>query len=372
MATNDVVSKKDINNKRSCDESEQTDPNNLDVNSNANLTETLNSDEQPQEPKKIRLSKAEKKEKRRLALLEKRKENRAREKARRKENRRKRVEAGLPARANPIRRYRPEEQTQSSVTVVIDLDFDDYMVDKDIIKIIKQVTNSYAANKKYPIPLKLSLTSLTKRCKDRYNSISGSERWNVEKTEKHYTEVYPKESIVYLSSESENVLTELDDNKVYIIGGLVDHNKHKGLTHGLALKHQINHARLPISEFITMTDRKVLTVNHVYEILLEFANTKSWKEAFFNVIPKRKTAQDGGEKNNSKNKSDSTTIEANDNDETIKNDNNDDDNDNDNESKENDHDNDDNDDSSHSGDEIDDNDDNDDDDEEEEDNGKDK
>ncbi|NWV40026.1 TM10A methyltransferase, partial [Grantiella picta] len=39
-----------------------------------------------------------------------------------------------------------------------------------------------------------------------------------------------------------------------------------------------------------MNSRKVLAVNHVFEIILVYLEKRDWKEAFFSVLPQRKRA----------------------------------------------------------------------------------
>ena len=84
------------------------------------------------------------------------------------------------------------------------------------------------------------------------------------------------------------VLSELEADKYYVIGGLVDHNSHKGLCHKEATALGISTARLPIDQFIHLNSRKVLTVNHVFEILAAVSEGKGWKEALIETIPERK------------------------------------------------------------------------------------
>jgi tRNA (guanine9-N1)-methyltransferase len=104
--------------------------------------------------------------------------------------------------------------------------------------------------------------------------------------------------IIYLSSESDNVLTHLKPNSTYIIGGLVDKNRHKGICHKRAVARGIKTAKLPIKEYLEMRDRQVLVTNHVLEILLKWMEFGDWGKAFMEVMPKRKGGklrEDGGD-----------------------------------------------------------------------------
>jgi len=94
--------------------------------------------------------------------------------------------------------------------------------------------------------------------------------------------------VVYLSSESDEVLTELKPCSTYIIGGLVDHNRHKGICYKRAREKGIRTARLPIGEYLKMASRQVLATNHVCEIMLNWLSCGDWASSFAAVIPKRK------------------------------------------------------------------------------------
>ena len=136
---------------------------------------------------------------------------------------------------------------------------------------------------------------------------SGLSNWDVHLNEKSYQEIFDglvtKENIIYLTSDSPNELADFEEDKVYIIGGLVDHNHHKSLCYDIAVKNGFSHARLPISKSLSMKTRMVLTVNQVFQIVCKYVECKDWKKAFVSTLPKRKGAETLSDDENDQNKS---------------------------------------------------------------------
>ena len=96
--------------------------------------------------------------------------------------------------------------------------------------------------------------------------------------------------VVYLTADSPNVLHALDAADIYIIGGLVDRNRHKGIAMERAAAAGVRHARLPLDNSVCDmgTATKMLTSLHVFQILLEWGSSRSWASAFRSVVPSRK------------------------------------------------------------------------------------
>ncbi|KIW75133.1 hypothetical protein Z517_11905 [Fonsecaea pedrosoi CBS 271.37] len=105
----------------------------------------------------------------------------------------------------------------------------------------------------------------------------------------------PPGEVIYLTSDSPDTLTTLSPYSTYIVGGLVDKNRHKGICYKTARERGIKTAKLPIGEYLEMTSRKVLATNHVVEILLRYLEEEDWGKAFLRVIPKRKGGRLRGE-----------------------------------------------------------------------------
>ncbi|XP_044588331.1 tRNA methyltransferase 10 homolog A isoform X1 [Cotesia glomerata] len=183
------------------------------------------------------------------------------------------------------------ENSSCKLTITIDMGFDELMIEKDISKLTKQILRCYTLNRRAPAPVQFSLTNFNNKSKEQMEKHNGYEHWDVKFFSESYCKVYDSKKIIYLTSESENIIDKLDHDSVYVIGGLVDHNGHKGLCHKLAVQAGVQHARLPLDKFLNMKTRKVLAVNHVFEIMLQITEGKTWQDAFLQVLPLRKNAK---------------------------------------------------------------------------------
>ncbi|XP_075523065.1 tRNA (guanine(9)-N1)-methyltransferase [Primulina tabacum] len=181
----------------------------------------------------------------------------------------------------------------SGQNVVIDLEFAHLMSSGELHSLVQQIMYCYAINGRCASPAHLWLTGCQGEMQNQLQRIPGYDNWIIEKKEKSYFEAFldKRENLVYLTADSEIVLDELDPRAIYIVGGLVDRNRWKGITMKKAKEQGIKTAKLPIGNYLKMSSSQVLTVNQVVEILLKYLEMKDWKESFFQVIPQRKRCE---------------------------------------------------------------------------------
>jgi tRNA (guanine9-N1)-methyltransferase len=230
---------------------------------------------------------------------------------------------------------------QVPITVIFDCSWEDLMFDAELKSLGLQITRGYSDNRKAKYRTHLAVSNWGGKMKERFEGILGNQHtsWKGFKFfEEDFVEVSNKSrewmtaprggvvagalkpdfvagnetregeqtgtedkssdeegEIIYLSSESENTLTTLKPNSTYIIGGLVDKNRHKGVCHKRSVERGIKTAKLPIGEFLEMRSRQVLVTNHVLEIMLKWLEFGDWGKAFMAVLPERKGAKLRGE-----------------------------------------------------------------------------
>ncbi|CAA0408269.1 unnamed protein product [Arabidopsis thaliana] len=216
-------------------------------------------------------------EEERLKLIESRKSLRKERMEKRSEEKEKKME-------------RLNQAKEIGQKIVVDVDFAHLMSESEISSLVQQIMYCYAVNGRSTSPCHLWLTGVQGKMSTELDKLPGFEKWFIEKESRCYIEAMAdqKDNLVYLTADSETVLDDLDSKHIYIIGGLVDRNRFKGITMTKAQEQGIKTAKLPIGEYMKMSSSQVLTVNQVLEILVKFLETRDWKTAFFTVIPQRK------------------------------------------------------------------------------------
>jgi len=238
------------------------------------------------------MTKSQKKKLLRQQKWEASKEQRKEHKKIKKQERRRRLaakaaETGLPA---PRRRH-IKQKPACPLRVVIDFSFEDLMTAKEQNNITTQIARCYSSNRRADKPVTLCFSKFEGIVEDKMaKKFAGFESWTVNIQQQDYLSAWAseKEKIVYLSSESDNVVEEFQQDHIYVIGGIIDRNRHKGVTQERADRAGIRTARLPLDKYVTLPTRSVLTINQVFEIILGVVGTGDWMSTLKSVLPTRK------------------------------------------------------------------------------------
>ena len=183
-----------------------------------------------------------------------------------------------------------ESRCEHGPVVVIVCDWGDKMSDKETLSLIQQIMYSYSTNKNSETPVRLWIVGASPKQQELLRKLPGFDTWHMLVTDKTVAELGLSSDAVYLTADSEDTLDieEVDSNTTLIIGGIVDRNRYKNATLQRAESIGLRTAQLPIGEFMSLKTSKVLTVNHVVQILVDVLGHHDWKRALDHVIPDRK------------------------------------------------------------------------------------
>lgn len=180
------------------------------------------------------------------------------------------------------------EAKHSGPRLCVDLSMTHHMSKKELSRLAAQIRRLYGSNKKASRPFWICLTGfstdspLYEEC---LRMNDGFSAYLLDVTEEDCFSVFPLESLVYLTPDSERALEDIDENTVYIIGGLVDESIQKKVTFQKAREHSVKTARLPIQEYMVRRQNEknyhseILAINQVFDILSTYFETHSWPEA---------------------------------------------------------------------------------------------
>ena len=145
-------------------------------------------------------------------------------------------------------------------TILFDINYSSQMNSIEAKSLSRQLTMSYASNRRSPHPFSMVFsgtdlkdeTSMLTKTLNKQNweswkdvSIMNSEKpWDEDR--------FRDTTVVYLTADSPNVLTEINDNTTYIIGGLVDHTDKPFFSFDRATSLGLQTAKLPLDSGFKM------------------------------------------------------------------------------------------------------------------------
>ena len=193
----------------------------------------------------------------------------------------------------------------SNFIICFDLDYDKCMDNREIKSLISQLSLCYSLNKYNKIKINYYFTNITQELIDKLNK-NNADKWYVHYDKKPFYLIEElinlKKEFIYLSPDAEEELENVSEDKIYIIGGLVDRQviKNRSMIRINNIKNEnfkkdeikISAKKLPLQKYIDNLSNPILNINTVVEILslyMDMGKDKTnWKKILEHALPKRK------------------------------------------------------------------------------------
>jgi len=179
---------------------------------------------------------------------------------------------------------------------VIDLGFtkgsqDMYKMEgKEITSIQSQMKEVFRLNRSMWEPYNIYLCNYDEGNETVTSMVNGLKGYTMHVTSQCFTEVLPKDKLVYLSPDSPNILNSYSHDDIYILGALVDKRMPRAYTYRKALSLGIRSAKFNLQPFeFTRQKKPYFAFSDVFQILADLKDTNgNWMYAYRNLLSGRK------------------------------------------------------------------------------------
>ncbi|XP_030331813.1 tRNA methyltransferase 10 homolog C [Strigops habroptila] len=176
--------------------------------------------------------------------------------------------------------------------LVFDMSFEKDMSVREVANTVRQIVLSESSNRRSIDPFHIHFCNFKDESLYHKEFIKHyREAWGkllITVTDQCYTEVFPKDKLIYLTADSPKVMKTFDHNKIYIVGSMVDRSIKTGVSLARAKRLGLETAALPLEKYLLWnTGAKNLTLDQMMQILLTLKDTGDWQKAL-EFVPKRK------------------------------------------------------------------------------------
>ncbi|NXU62277.1 TM10C methyltransferase, partial [Horornis vulcanius] len=176
--------------------------------------------------------------------------------------------------------------------LVFDMSYEKEMSLREVTNTVRQIVMSESCNRRSVDPFHIHFCNFKDDSLYHREFIKHyREAWGkllITVTDQCYTEIFPKDKLIYLTADSPKVMKTFDHDKIYIVGSMVDKSIKTGVSLARAKRLGLETAALPLEKYLLWSSgAKNLTLDQMMHILLTLKDTADWKKAL-EFVPKRK------------------------------------------------------------------------------------